>query len=75
MVRFYTLNEWEEMILEELDTSKETTIGALCAKFKTSRVTIKPAIEVLKSKGKLRIEYRGRSVVYCLEDKNEKSNL
>ena len=63
-MRYYTLEEWEEMILEELKDSTEFTIGMLCAKFKTSRVTIKPAIEVLKSKGKLKTEYRGRSVVY-----------
>jgi len=63
-MRFNTLLEWEEMVLEELKNSKETTIGLLCAKFNTSRVTIKPAIEVLKSKGKLKTEYRGRSVVY-----------
>ena len=63
-MRFYTLEEWEQMIMEHLDISKETTIGELCAKFETSRVTIKPAIEVLKSKGKIKIEYRGRSVVY-----------
>ena len=74
-MRFYTISEWEEMILDELDTSKENTIGELCIKFNTTRITLKPALEVLKSKGKLRVEYRGRSVVYCLGDKDEKKKI
>lgn len=65
-MRYYTRLEWEEMIVEEITKVEEVTIGKLAEKFNTSRITIKPALEVLKEKGLIKAVYRGRSVVYCM---------
>ena len=67
-MRYYTRLEWEEIIVEEITKVGEVTIGKLVEKFNTSRITLKPALEVLKEKGLIKAVYRGRSVVYCMGD-------
>jgi dUTPase len=67
-MRYLTTVEWMELIVREVKAAPKEgiTIGVLTEKFKTSSVTIKPAIEILKSEGTIVAEYRGRSVVYVM---------
>jgi DeoR/GlpR family transcriptional regulator of sugar metabolism len=62
--KYYTLDERKEMILEKLKEEEEVTISFLSNVFNVSRVTLKPAIEVLVAEGKIKPTYRGRSIVY-----------
>lgn len=64
---YYEQEEWERLILKEIEKSKgNLNITEISKKLKASRITVSKYLTSLESKGKIRKKVVGRSKVYVL---------